>query len=258
MDVARNEAESSQVPIASFYQLFPDAPLPQRADKTLMGTMPLRAVRGCEPLVVASGYGWYIYPPLDFSLTWDGTNIYWRIDDDIERDWVRCEKEILPGYTEHLSGAPAHIRELCYMPFMSPAPEPGILQIWPGLLVKTKPEWSILVRPLANLPKDPAVELFDGIIETDWWFGPLLSVLRFCKTDTVFSLRKDLPYAQLQPIHRAAYNNKLLDHSVGYSDITDFPDSVWNDLTATLTKQGKTGKRASYKTEAVKKRHGVI
>jgi hypothetical protein len=29
-------------------------------------------VQKCSPLTDASGFGWYLYPPVDFALRWDG------------------------------------------------------------------------------------------------------------------------------------------------------------------------------------------
>src|SRR5947209_934292 len=66
------------VPLVTFYQLFPAAPEPRRADQSLGGSMPARAHSYCEPFRVASGFGWYLYPPINFELLWDGSRVRWR------------------------------------------------------------------------------------------------------------------------------------------------------------------------------------
>ena len=56
-----------------FHRFVPTARLPQRADRSAAGSLPTRAFRYCEPATSASGYGYYIFPPISFSLQWDGT-----------------------------------------------------------------------------------------------------------------------------------------------------------------------------------------
>ena len=56
-----------------FHRLIPQARLPQRADRSAAGTLPTRAFRYCEPVVTASAFGYYVFPPFNFSLMWDGT-----------------------------------------------------------------------------------------------------------------------------------------------------------------------------------------
>ena len=43
-----------------------------RADRAAAGTMPTRAFRYCEAMTSASAFGWYVFPPITFSLMWDG------------------------------------------------------------------------------------------------------------------------------------------------------------------------------------------
>src|SRR5437763_15508393 len=61
--------------ICQFYRLIPGAPEPRRADRSAEGTLPVNAYRYCEAIASASSFGWYLYPPLSFSLWWDGPEI---------------------------------------------------------------------------------------------------------------------------------------------------------------------------------------
>ena len=63
------------------------------------------------------------------------------------------------------------------------AAEPGLIQLWTGLFVESTEDWSILIRPPANLPRNQGYELYEGIVESDRWFGPLFTNLRLVKTD---------------------------------------------------------------------------
>src|SRR5947209_3516233 len=69
--------ESAEPVICRFYRLIPDAPEPRRADRSAEGTLPVNAYRYCEAIASASAFGWYLYPPLSFSLIWDGAEIAW-------------------------------------------------------------------------------------------------------------------------------------------------------------------------------------
>src|SRR5216683_3062393 len=72
--------ESADPAVCRFYRLIPGAPDPRRADRSADGTLPVIAYRYCEAIASASGFGWYLYPPLNFSLVWDGTEIAWTYE----------------------------------------------------------------------------------------------------------------------------------------------------------------------------------
>ena len=61
-------------PLVKFYRFIPGARAPQRADRSAAGSMPTRAFRYCEAMRTASALGWYIFPPMNFKLMWDGAN----------------------------------------------------------------------------------------------------------------------------------------------------------------------------------------
>ena len=65
----------------------------------------------------------------------------------------------------------------------------------------TQPNWSLLVRSPANYPKQDGYTAYQGIIETDEWFGPLFINLRLTRTDTPITLRTDIPLMQSSPFH---------------------------------------------------------
>jgi len=59
-------------PLLTFYRFIEEARLPQRADRSAGGSIPTRGFRYCEPVTTASAFGWYVFPPMSFSLMWDG------------------------------------------------------------------------------------------------------------------------------------------------------------------------------------------
>jgi hypothetical protein len=241
-------------PFVSFFQLYPNTPPPQRADKTLFGSLPLRAVRGCEPVTSASGFGWHIFPPFDFSVMWDGSNLYYKLDSG-NTSWQRFRTVALPGFADELvKSAPETLHKLARFPFLTRGTETGLVQLWTGLAVKTQPGWSILVRPPVNLPRDPALEVFDGLVESDWWFGPLLNVFRICKTDTPVSFRRQRPLVQLQPVYRTSHD----DTSLNNFEVIDHPSKVsdesWKLYEKTLSYRQASEKPTNYRIESQKQK----
>jgi hypothetical protein len=96
-------------------------------------------------------------------------------------------------------------------PFLTPSIQPGGLQVWTGCVAKSAPGWSLLVRGVANLPS-ASYQMFEGIIETDHWFGPLFNNLRIIKTDSPVEFRSDVPFLQVQPVHKDIYADKFLQN----------------------------------------------
>lgn len=65
-------------PIARFYRLIEQAPPPLRADRSAGGTLPVRAYRYCDAVTSAAGFGWWVFPPADLQLLWDGHDVLWH------------------------------------------------------------------------------------------------------------------------------------------------------------------------------------
>ena len=63
---------SSSDPIVQFHQLTSRGRAPMRADRTAMGTLPMRAVQYCEAVTSATAFGWWLFAPIDLEMLWDG------------------------------------------------------------------------------------------------------------------------------------------------------------------------------------------
>lgn len=191
--------EGTSEPLVSFYSLAEGTPDITPADPTLGGTIPVRASRHCEPLLAANGFGWYVYPPLNFALLFDGEQFKWRPEG--ERDWrLLIGGASLPGFAEAFSNAvPWQEGSRVPLRFLSTVREPGLAQIWPALLVRTRPGWGILVRSPVNLPT-PGYQVFEGFIETDWYFGPVPTNIRMIRVGEPVVFRTTEPLSQIQAI----------------------------------------------------------
>jgi hypothetical protein len=241
-------------PIVQFHQLTNRGRAPMRADRSGAGTLPMRAVRYCEAVTSAAAFGWWVFPPIDLEVLWDGTEIFWRCDDAPE--WMPLLPSAqLPNYAEEFNAiAPAALNG-CSPPFLTALPEPGALQIWTGLIAQTAPDWHLLVRAPANLPCAGGISLYEGIIETDRWFGPLFANLRFTRSHMPVRLRADYPLVQVQPIPRISYNSDTLDRMA----VTPGPDRLtqahWDAYTASIVEPNSRPERpfGNYAVAARKK-----
>ncbi|MBV9824659.1 MAG: hypothetical protein JO001_03110 [Alphaproteobacteria bacterium] len=190
--------------------------------------LPMRGYRFCEALAGASAFGWYVYPPLNFSLVWDGVEIAWTYER--ADGWYPLRGAQFPGFRSFFESiAPPGATDLA-PPFLVPAREPGVVQIWSGLLARTAPGWALLSRAPANIPRTQGYEHFDGIIESDTWFGPLFTNLRLTRTNSPVEFHIRYPLFQVQPLLRECYR----DPSFAVHQAEDLTPEDWQRFEATL------------------------
>src|SRR5579864_3251403 len=220
---------SAAPPICRFYRLIPSAPVPRRADRSADGMLPVQGYRYCEALASASAFGWYLYPPLNFSLIWDGVEIAWTYEG--ADGWYPLRGAQFPGFRQWFEAkAPEPVRELA-PPFLAAAREPGVVQVWSGYLAATARDWSLLCRPPANIPKNQGYDHFEGIIESDSWFGPLFTNVRLTRTNSPVEFHVRYPLFQVQPILRKCYR----DPSFEVRELADLGAGDWQRFEATVS-----------------------
>jgi hypothetical protein len=195
-------------PIVTFYRFIPECRLPMRADRAAAGTMPTRAFRYCEAMTAASAFGWYVFPPITFSLMWDGgSEVFWTYKG--QDAWFPLRKVQFPGFAEYFDKVASEEAKGFSPSFLAAFKEPGVVQIWSGLVARTAPEWCLLVRAPANLARSQGYENYEGIIETDRWFGPLFTNVRLTRTNVPVEFNDEYPFLQVQPVHRSTYGAGL-------------------------------------------------
>ena len=134
-------------PLLTFYKAYPDSLPAMSADRSALGTIPTQAYQYCEALTTASAFGWYAFPAATVTVYFDGTDIY-LLEDDSR---IRIRTEQLCGMDEWWNNhCPEHLVNKA-PPFLTNLGVPGYLQVWSGLLVKSRKNWSSLIRPLANI-----------------------------------------------------------------------------------------------------------
>lgn len=222
----------------TFYRLIEQTKLPFRAARSGAGTLPTRATQYCEAITSASSYGWWIFPPIELSLLWDGVDIHWQcpgLD-----DWVRLDPSSqFPYFAEAFDEcAPAEARGYA-PPFMTAFPEPGVVQIWSGLIARSEPEWSLVIRGAVNTPPLSGVTVLEGIVDADSWFGPLFVNVRLTRTGAPIRLASDFPFAQVQPVPRSVLADGILNNVRLVPSMHLWTPEDWRDYATTIIDPSK-------------------
>ena len=244
-------------PAVTFFRAVPGCRAPMRADASVLGTLPSRGFQYCEALRAASSFGWYVFPPIDFTLQWDGSQILWTYRG--AKAWYPLTSAQFPGFQAVFDRhAPRQLRGFA-PPFLTAVPEPGIVQLWTGLMVSSAEDWSILVRPPANLPRSLAYDLYEGIVESDRWFGPLFTNLRLVKTDVPIHFSTESPLLQVQPLHRSTYADQVSNGQGLVEDLAAFPPQAWTRYEQTIVKPNLDPQRpvGAYATAVRRRRRGA-
>lgn len=225
-------------PIIQFYRACPAALPPMRADESALGTLPTVAFQYCEAVRVASSFGWYVFPPADFVLSWDGIDVRYATEDGWELlRSIHLDDESVAYWDDH---APEDLKGYA-PPVLSHLLVPGVVQIWSGLFVATAEDWSIFVRSPANFPQSKSFVCFDGLVETDRFKPcPLFINIRLTSTDTEIFIPHDKPLFQVQPIHRQCYDDQalrtpaLIEFGAGDDGTPGMSVTDWDGIRGTL------------------------
>jgi hypothetical protein len=245
----------TETPIVRFYRLIEDARPPQRADRSAAGTLPTRAYRYCEAVTSATAFGWWLFPPTDLRLFWEGDDIFWHREG--MPDWMPLLPAAdCPEYAAAFDEVAPEALRGCAPPLLTALPEPGSLQIWTGLMARTAPDWSLLLRAPANLPGPGGFALYEGIIESDRWFGPLFTNLRLTRTHAPIRLRADFPLVLAQPVPHHAYGENTLTAMSLVPSADGLSAEDWDDYRTTIAVPNLNPDRpfGAYATGARKRR----
>lgn len=219
--------------VVRFYRMIEGVRPPQRADRSAAGTLPIRAYRYCQAVTSATAFGWWVFAPLDMQVMWDGSDIFWTcaaLD-----DWQALLPSVsFPDYGATFDASVPEALRGYAPPFLTALPEPGVLQLWTGLMARTAPDWSLLLRAPANLPLPGGIIPYEGIVETDRWFGPLFTNLRLTRTHVPIRLRADFPLLQVQALPRAVYGDPVLNAPVPVVELAAMQAEDWEDYRTSI------------------------
>lgn len=184
-----------------FYALHDSLKPPMKADTAALGRLPLSAFQYCEAVRTASGTGWYVFPPRDFSVLFDGQEVFLAEDGD----WRALRSEPLGPEVE----ADWDAR---FAPWFGPVPnfledlsDTGILQVWSGYFVTTDPGEFLQVRPLVNVHTKSSYWCYEGIVETDQFAPfPLFVNLQLVRTNSEIFFPRDFPLFQVSVVQKSS------------------------------------------------------
>jgi Family of unknown function (DUF6065) len=229
--------------IVEFYSLYPDVRGPELASPDLRGAMPARAARVCAPMTVASGFGWYVYPPVDFAVRWDGRCAEWSLLEENEpTGWLSLSGGVtgrLPAAPDALRAAPDRFQadfdvfdKYGGVPFIEADPHDGqTLEVITGVLARTPPGWWLLVRDVPNRPHGRDHQILEGMVETDWYRAYLPTMVRLNRQNATVRFHRRAPIMAVQPIPRAAVEMARRP-PLAHRGLGEFPDDVWEEFVA--------------------------
>ena len=235
----RKVSATARSSMIRFYKLVDDGLKPQRADKSALGSLPTNGFRYCEPVRAANGFGWYIFLPFDLHLQWTGFEFNWSIDSG-EHWYTLADGVQYPYFAEKFDTiAPEGVRGYA-PPFLKRTGEHDTLQIWTGCLVKTRAGLSSYIRSPVNLNSNRNYTILEGVVETDWWFGPLFVNIKFHVSNEIVILRANHPFIHIQPFCRTLqqeFHNSSDHDSVGLPSLCE---QDWQNYHDTVVVRMKT------------------
>ena len=239
-----------------FFRLIEQTRPPKRAERAAAGYLPSRAMRYCDALTSATAYGYWVFPPMDIRLLFDGEQVFWSYGPD--ETWLPLSGTDsgavqFPNYAAKFDAAAPEALRGYSPPFLTALPELGGVQMWTGLLAKTRPGWSLSVRAPVNLPAIPGLVTWEGIIETDLWLGPLFTNFRLTRTDMPVQIRAYAPIVQVQPVPQLAYREEILA-AYECSDVNALSEEDWGRLGDVLLPHPEPTVRQGHYAVMVRKR----
>jgi hypothetical protein len=132
--------------------------------------------------------GYHLYPPMDLGIICDGVSIQWSYNHDglgVGNDWWPLMSQALfPGFLDYWNERVPTALQNYVPPMLAVDNVAGILQIWTGTLVRTRPEWSLLVRaPVNDIRRSLGYEVLEGIVAIDQYGAHLFANLKFIAAD---------------------------------------------------------------------------
>jgi hypothetical protein len=155
-----------------------------------------------------------------------------------------------PEFREYFEKiAPDGLKDLT-PPFLLQGSSPGHVQIWSGWLARTAPGWALLSRGVVNAKDTQAYRNYEGIIETDAWFGPLFTNVRLTRTNAPVYFHKGQPLFQVQPLLRECYREPRFE----LQDVDALTPEDWRRFEATIRPNTNHMRRLGHYAAATRKR----
>jgi hypothetical protein len=98
--------------------------------------------------------------------------------------------------------------------------------------------------------------VFEGVIETDHWFGPLFSAIRLNRTNVPIEFSAEYPLYQVQPLPREVYAESTLNRYELVPELRQLSEQDWSDYYHTVVRPNvqEDRQRGQYATASRKRR----
>jgi hypothetical protein len=254
-------------PSVEFYVFDSAARPPEPASATVLGSLPSRAVQLCAPLTDASGFGWYLFPPVDFALRWDGQTMdFSRLADNEPAGWQSLaggHPLTLAEEEEALQRAPDRFKAEFgvfdmldgQFSFIDADPRLGSnCEITLAVTARTPPGWSLLIRSPANWAHPRHHQVLEGVVDTEWYGAKLPVIVRLLDAGQVVRFYRNLPIAVAQPVPRVALEASQRAAGQVVLGIENFPDEAWERYAANRRRRLGGSGRGTYRAEQRRRR----
>jgi hypothetical protein len=240
----------------TFFRVIDTGIGPQKADKSANGTIPTNGYRFCEPVRTANSFGWYVFLPLEFWLLFDGSEIQWSLDQG-DNWYVLADAIQYPDFAARFdAAAPEEVRGYS-PPFLSRTNDLDIVQVWTGNFARTQQGIGSYVRGPVNLPNGMDHVVLEGVVQTEWWFGPLFANVRILKRGSPVIFRTDRPFLQVQPFSNALMREFEAAEIAERDGLEGMTAAEWRDYRATIVRRMQTRTRLGQYAAEARKRSGA-
>lgn len=239
-------SDAAPSPGVRFFTLYRDVRAPEPASSTVRGSLPTRANQFCVPILEASRLGWYLYPPIDFALRWDGTTSEWSpLVDNEPVAWKSLAGNVdvgLPEKVEQLRSTVTDRLETLddllqegggHYPMLNADPRAlHLIEFSFGIITKTNPGWSLLTRGVPNWPTPRPVDVLEGVTDFDWNCGDLTIILRMRTPNEVARFYRSEPIAVAQPVFRSHMAREIFSEFETTTGLENWSDEVFDQWVA--------------------------
>lgn len=236
-----------------FFRVIETGITPTKASTSANGSLPTNGFRYCEPVRTASSFGWYIFLPLEFWLIWDGAEFQWSLD-RAENWYVLGDAIQYPNFSSAFDEAAIDEVKGYSPPFLKRTNEVDTLQIWTGLFAKSEPGIASYIRSPVNLHQSDFI-ILEGVVQTEWWFGPLFANVKILKKDRPIIFRTSVPFIQVQPFSNDVFETFKKSEMIVHNGLEKMGPHEWEAYQSTIVRRMETRVRlGDYAVEARKKR----
>jgi hypothetical protein len=253
------ELETSELPLVEFFSIYSDIRPPQPASRDVAGSLPARAARVCPPVTSASAFGWYVYPPVDFAVRWNGGESEWSLLEGNEpvlwRSLGGGYDAPLPFAKDAVAQLPAEWRERdgdVFDPFggvpsfIDADPRgPERIELNIGMLIRSRPGWLVHVREAPNWPRVEGVQIYEGLLECEWYRSYMPVIIRLTTQNKVVRFYKHLPLVAVQAIPASVIEANR-GPAPTRAGLAEMPEDVWREFVAWRRDRDDPEKAATY------------